>query len=104
MDVSTRADSAAANAVANAEFRVKRIGAWVSGIGVLVALLVAIFGIWQPIKEVRTDLENVKNLLQIKENKSRLDKVDEIENLKQQIIKLENRLTGETVKAPGGQK
>jgi hypothetical protein len=103
LDVSGRADAAATKAVANAEFRAKVWGFVISPLaGIITALVVGFFSVWQPMNQVKTDLEQVKKVLDLKEAKSRLDKFDEMEKLQKRIDELENTLKSQSGPKAGG--
>jgi chaperonin cofactor prefoldin len=54
------------------------------------------------LNQVKTDLEQVKKVLDLKETKSRLDKFEEMEKLQKRIDELENILKSKTGPKAGG--
>jgi len=94
LDVQGRATTAASEAVAKAEFIAKWKVAIVSAvIPALVALIGGLFAVWQPLQQIKKDIEVFNKVIAIKEPKS---KMDEVEQLKAKIEALEQRLRGST--------
>ena len=106
LDVSSRADAAATKAVANAEFRAKFWGILVPGVTavatIIGALVVGFVSVWQPLNSVRTDVDGIKKVLDLRETKSRLDKLEDMEKLQKRIDELERELKSNAGPKPGG--
>lgn len=93
LDVSSRADVAATKVVKDAEFRAKLWAIGVPALGAIATLAGAFFLSWQPMNQLRSDLDQVKTVLEMKEYKSKLDKLKELEDVQKRLVQLESKQT-----------
>ncbi len=93
LDVSSRAEAAATKVVKDAEFRAKIWAIGAPAVGAIATLAGAFFLAWQPMNQLKTELEQVKTVLEMKEYKSKLDKLKELEDVQKRIGQLESKQT-----------
>lgn len=105
LDVSNRADIAVTKAIKNAEFRAKLWGAAIPVFTtILVALTIGISSLWQPLNQLKSDVDRIEKVLDLKEMKSRLDKFEDLDKLQKRIDTLEDKLKNKPEPKAGGVK
>lgn len=89
LEVGNRAKSAAEEAVRGAEYRAKLWSAIVPIGSALAVVIAGVISLWIPVQQMKTEVEGVKKVLDMQEQKSRLDRLDELELLQEKIKAIE---------------
>ena len=97
LDVTGRADTAATEAVKKAQFR-NQLWAVVlpTLLSLLAAALFAFINLQPTLSQLKADVEQIKQVLNLKEPKSRLDQIDEIGKLQKQIDEIRGQLQSQS--------
>ncbi len=81
LDVQSRAEKAAESAVNKAAFRAP---IWTGILSTLVVLAMGLFTVWQPLQQVKKDVDGMSKILDIKEPQSK-----QVDDLKKKVEELE---------------